>query len=201
MKSIVSLGAIATFVSCSAIAADYISNDNLKQLLKKRPIWCRDLDANGTCSSVMHYGSITGDSIPVSEYMLLSHPSLLMKLKTSSPTKFNKPGLCLTFNEDYANALTTFVTTNNFARITPDDQAFSEKAQSVSNSNLADQLRPQFGKEYCGRYEISKRNAAGEISEVKATYFLQDVQQPFPPIFFTLFPEGSENIRLKATTQ
>ncbi|SET50619.1 hypothetical protein SAMN05216412_107142 [Nitrosospira multiformis] len=52
----------------------------------------QDLDANGTCNAVIHYyGSITGDSIPASEYTLLSHPSfLLMKLKTSSPAKFNE---------------------------------------------------------------------------------------------------------------
>lgn len=200
MKPIISLGAIAAFVSCSAIA-DYISNDDLKQLLKKRPIWCGDLGTDGTCSSVMHYGSIAGDSIPVSEYTLLSHPSLLMKLKTSSPGRFKKSELCLTFNEAYAKALTGFVTTNDFARITSDDQAFNEKAQDVFNSEMAVQLRPQFGKEYCGRYEVSKRNAEGEISEVKATYFLQDVQQPFPLTFYTLFPEGSENVRLKAFTQ
>lgn len=200
MKPIIPLGVIAAFVSCSAMA-DYISNDDLKQLLKKRPIWCRDLGTDGTCSSVLHYGSIAGDSIPVSEYMLLSHPRLLTKLRTSSPAKFNKAGLCLTFNEAYANGLTNFVTTNDFSRITPDDQAFNEKAQSVSNSIMADQLRPQFGKEYCGRYEISKHNAEGEISEVKATYFLDNIQQPLPPTLYTLYPEGSENIRLKATTQ
>lgn len=194
------LAAIAAFVSCSAMA-DYISNGDLKQLLKEKPIWCRDLGTDGTCSSVMHYGSIADDSIPVSEYTLLSHPSLLLKLKTVSPAKFNKSGLCVTIDEAYANALTAFVTANDFARITSNDQAFNEKAQSEFSSKMADQLRPQFGKEYCGRYEISKRNAEEEISEVKATYFLQDVQQPFPLTFYTLFPEGSENVRLKAMTQ
>jgi hypothetical protein len=201
MKPLFLLGGIGILVSCSAIAGDYISNDGLKQLLKKRPIWCRDLDASGTCSSVMHYGLIEGDTIPVSEYTLLSHPSLLVKLKTSSQAKFNKSGLCLTFNEAYANGLANFVTTNDFARITSEDQVSNEKAQSEFKSKMIDQLRPQFGKEYCGRYEISKRNTEGEISEVKATYFLQDVQQPFPLTFYTLFPEGSENVRLKAMTQ
>lgn len=191
----------ATLVSHAVIAADYISNDVLKQLLKERPIWCQDLSVEGTCTSVMHYGSITDDSIPISEYTLLSHPSLLMKLKTSSPGRFTETGLCLTFNEAYAKALTGFVTTNDFARITSDDQVFNEKAQDVFNSEMAVQLRPQFGKEYCGRYEVSKRNAKGEISEVKATYFLQDEQQPFPLTLYTLFPKGSENLRLKALPQ
>jgi hypothetical protein len=183
------------------IAADYISTDDLKQLLKDRPIWCQDLNAEGTCTSVIYYGSITGDSISISEHTLLSHPNLLIKLTTSSPGRFNKTGLCLTFNEAYAKALTGFVTTNDFARITPDDQAFNEKAQDVFNSEMAVQLRPQFGKEYCGRYEVSKRNTQGEISEVKATYFIQDEQQPFPLTLYTLFPEGSENVRLKALPQ
>lgn len=110
------LGAIAAFVS-SSVMAEYISNDDLKQLLKEKPIWCRDLGTDGTCSSVMHYGSIAGNSIPVSEYTLLSHPGLLMKLKTSSPAKFNKSGLCVTIDKAYANALTAFVTVNDFARI------------------------------------------------------------------------------------
>jgi hypothetical protein len=142
MKLAVLLGGIATLVSYAAIAADYISTDDLKQLLKDRPIWCQDLSAEGTRTSVIHYGLITGDSIPISEYTLLSHPSLLMKLKTSSPGRFNKTGLCLTFNEAYAKALTGFVTTNDFARITSDDQAFNEKAQDVFNSEMATHTRP-----------------------------------------------------------
>lgn len=97
--------------------------------------------------------------------------------------------------------MTGFVAANDFARITSDDQAFTEEAQNVFNSEMAVQLRPQFGKEYCGRYEISKRNAEGEISEVKVTYFLEDVQQPIPLTLYTLFPEGSENVRLKALPQ
>jgi hypothetical protein len=125
----------------------------------------------------------------------------MVKLKTSSPAKFTKSGLCVTIDEAYAKALAAFVTTNDFARITSDDQVFSGKAQSEFSSKMANQLRPQFGKEYCGRYEIVKRNAEGEISEVKATYFLQDVQQPFPLTLYSLFPEGSENVRLKALTE
>lgn len=92
MKAHYLLGAVATLVAHTAIAADYISTDDLKQLLKDRPIWCHDLSAEGTCTSVMHYGSVTGDSIPISEYTLLSHPNLLMKLKTSSPGILKNPG-------------------------------------------------------------------------------------------------------------
>ena len=101
------LATIAAFASCSAMA-EYVPNDDLKQLLKEKPIWCRDLGTDGTCSSVMHYGSIAGNSIPVSEYTLLSHPSLLMKLKTSSLARFNKSGLCVTIDESLYQCLDCF---------------------------------------------------------------------------------------------
>lgn len=179
-------------------AAAHISNDDLKQLVKEKPIWCLNLDANGTCSSVTHYGLTKGNSIPASEYTLSVGPTIHGKLRTSFTGVFSESGLCMIFDEAYVKALASFVTTNNFARITPDDQAFSEKGQVEFNSKLMEPIHTIFGKEYCGRFEVSKRNAKGEISEIKATYFIQDVQQSFPLTLFTLFPEGSEDVRLRA---
>ncbi|GAB1719354.1 MAG: hypothetical protein NTAFB09_10850 [Nitrosospira sp.] len=195
------LGTIATLASCTAIAADYISNDDLKQLVKEKPIWCLNLDANGTCSSVTHYGLTKGNSIPVSEYVLSVSPTIHGKLRTSSTEVFSESGLCMIFNEAYVKGLASFVTTNDFARITPDDQAFSEKGQIEFNSKLMESIRPMFGKEYCGQFEIAKRDASGSVSEIKGAFFLDDVQQPFPLALFTLFPEGSKDVRLRALPQ
>ncbi|MEO6825275.1 MAG: hypothetical protein ABI167_11255 [Nitrosospira sp.] len=155
------LSAIASLVSCAAIAADYISNDDLKQLLKEKPIWCLDLDTNGTCGSVMHYGLTKGNSIPASEYTLITGITKQGKLRTSFTEVFSEAGMCMSFNEAYANALVTFVSVDDFARITPDDQPFPEQAQNEFNAKMMEPLRAVFGKEYCGRYEISKRDAAG----------------------------------------
>lgn len=168
--------------------------------MKEKPIWCRDIDANGTCSSVMHYRLTEGNFIPVSEYMLIGLAKT-GKLKTSFTEVFSEAGLCMTFNEAYAKALATFVATNDFAHITPDDQPFSEKAQIEFNAKMMEPLRSVFGKEYCGRYEISKHDAAGKISEIKATFFIEGAQQPFPFTLYTLFPEHSDNVRLRTTTQ
>ncbi|WP_143002963.1 hypothetical protein [Nitrosospira sp. Nsp1] len=144
------MSAIASLVSCAAIGADYISNDDLKQLVKEKPIWCRDLDANGTCGSVMHYGLTEGNSIPVSEYMLIVGLAKHGKLRASFTEVFSESGLCMTFNEAYAEALATFVAANDFARITPDDQPFSEKGQIEFNSKIIEPLRPVFGRNIVG---------------------------------------------------
>lgn len=74
-------------------------------------------------------------------------------------------------------------------------------AQIEFNSKLMESIRPMFGKEYCGQFEIAKRDASGSVSEIKGTFFLDDVQQLFPLALFTLFPEGSKDVRLRALPQ
>jgi hypothetical protein len=112
-----------------------------------------------------------------------------MKLKTSSRAEFNKSGLCVTIDEAYANALTAFVAMNDFARITSDDQAFNEQAQSEFNSKMTDQLRPQFGKEYCGRYEISKRMQKEKYRKSKPLTSFRTYSSHSPLLSTLCFPK------------
>lgn len=173
---IILLSVIATLVPYAAIAEEYISNDELKQLLKESPIWCRDLDSDG-CNTVTHYGPIKADATSLDNYALLSN---IIKLKTSGISKFTKSGFCFTFNEAYTKSITTFITPNNFPRITDDDKQLPREAQAEFNSKMVEQLGSMFGKEYCARYEVTKYNTSGKISEVKATFFLEDEEQLSP---------------------